>query len=343
VVLALTTSLLLSSAAPGTADDEEDLQQRRHQVQDEIGGAQTELDESSKQLQRATAALTSAQDKLDSARSALAKTRGQLSTARARDEQMQLRLDAAEEELASAQADFRAGKLALHEARLDVARDTVENIQNGDPGLRAFGDLLRGEEPSTFSDEMSLQGSLTDAQTASVDEYDAGRVLHQLNRDRIKKLRDEVAKQRKAAAENLALRVKLESAAETQTAEVGELVDTTVAARGEAAKARKSDLAQLEALESERSSLSERLRAIARRQAARREAARQEAARQEAAQQAARREAARQEAAQQAAQEAAQRRAERRAAANTGEPQAAAKSVPSCSFITCRTGWKRIP
>ncbi|MEJ7757079.1 MAG: hypothetical protein WKF83_12945 [Nocardioidaceae bacterium] len=90
---------------------------------------------------------------------------------------MQLRLDAAEEELASAQADFRAGKLALHEARSDVARDTVENIQNGDPGLRAFGDLLRGAEPSTFSDEMSLQGSLTDAQTASIDEFDAGQVL----------------------------------------------------------------------------------------------------------------------------------------------------------------------
>ena len=260
VVLALLGAAL---ASPVSADDKGDLERQRRGVKGQIGDAKKSFDESSKRFAGAVAALKKAQSQLDAAEAHLGETRGELATAEARDEQMQAELVKSEAELDEAIARLDQGKKELASSEIRVQQFTVETLQEGDRGLQAFGDLLRGESPTRFSQKMSLSESVSDAQLATMQRLAASKVILQLNREKVQELRDQVAAARAAAAANLVRKQKLEADAEDQAAAVDQLVDARAKAKQSAAEIRREDAKRLKELENERARLNARLAALA--------------------------------------------------------------------------------
>lgn len=270
----LLTALVLSAlivagfSAPSLADDKRDLRQQRSGVEGRIGSAQGNVAESTKQLKAAQAKLDDAKAKLSAAEATLGETRGQLAVAKAEDERLQARLEQTQAELDLAVAKLKQGEKDLATAEAEVERFTVESVQQGDSGMRAFGGLLTGEEPSDFTEQMSINDSVGDAQLAKMQELDATRVVLKLKRDDVEKLRNEVKKQREEAAANLKVQEELEAAAAEQAAAVATLVQKQAGAAREADAALAKDLSVLRELEAERTRLNNRLAAIAARELA---------------------------------------------------------------------------
>ena len=261
VVLALA---FVAFASPVAAGKKDDLERQRRGVSGEIGDAKKSFDESSKKFAGAVAALRKAQRQLDAAEEHLGATRGELATAEARDAQMQAELVKTEAELDEAIARLDRGKKELAASEARVQQFTVESLQEGDRGLQAFGDLLRGESPTKFSQKMSLSDSVSDAQLATMQRLAASKVILQLNREKVQQLRDQVAAAREAAAANLVRKQELETAAEDQAEEVDRLVGVRAKARNSAAAIKREDEKRLRELERERANLNARLAALAR-------------------------------------------------------------------------------
>lgn len=254
--------------SPSAADDKDHLKDKKHKVQGRINDAQSNLDQSSSKLKKAANALDAAQGKLTSARNTLSETRGQLAVARAKDARMQAKLVAAQAALTKAKANLKQGRKDLKKSRKQVRRFTLNRLQNGDPGLRALGDLVGGSDPMEYSEQMSLNDSVGDAQLAEMEELDASEVMLELNKEKVTKLRNEVADQREAAAENLERKQELEKSAEAQTVKVKGLVRETADAKQVAAEAKQSDLRKLNDLAAERDRIGNKLQKIAAREAA---------------------------------------------------------------------------
>ncbi|WP_375000128.1 peptidoglycan DD-metalloendopeptidase family protein [Aeromicrobium sp. CTD01-1L150] len=259
----ITAALVAGFTQPVIADSRDDLERERRGVSGKIDGAQKSYDQSSKAFANAKAALDKAQARLDAAETTLRKTRGQLAVAEAEDARMQRELEDAEQKLEKAIARLKRGEARLRGSEKKVEQFTVESLQEGDRGMRTFGELLSGADPSDFTERMSMNNSISDAQVSTMQKLAASRVMLQLNRDEVEELRDEVAVAREAAAANLAEKQELEAAAEAQAAEVGELVEAREAKSSETEKIRREDAKTLQAYESERDSLNSRLAALA--------------------------------------------------------------------------------
>jgi len=129
--------------------------------------------------------------------------------------------------------------------------------------MRAFGDLLNGEDPTTFSQRMSLNDSVGDAQLATMQNLAASKVILQLKRDAVQKLRDQVKRQRVESAANLVRKKDLTAAAQNQKDQVAHLVSARKVARGSAAKTKAEDERQYAELVAERNRKAAELRALA--------------------------------------------------------------------------------
>ena len=261
VVLALISAAV---ASPSVAGKKDDLERQRRGVNGQLGDAKKEFDESSKKFARAVAALRQSQRRLDAAEAHLGSTRGELATAEARDAQMQAELIKTEAELDVAITELAQGKKELESSEMVVQQYTVESLQEGDRGLQAFGDLLRGESPTRFSEKMSLSDSVSDAQLATMQRLAASKVILKLHREKVQRLRDQVAAARAAAAANLVRKQELEAQAEDQAEAVDQLVGKRATARNTAAAIKREDEKRLRQLERERASLNARLAALAR-------------------------------------------------------------------------------
>ncbi|MEH3033568.1 MAG: peptidoglycan DD-metalloendopeptidase family protein [Aeromicrobium erythreum] len=264
LALALICALVLGLVGPSWADSKDDLKKKRGEVSGKLGDARKSYDESSAAFARAARALKAAEGRLSAARTHLGETRGQLATARAQDAAMQAKLERSEAQLAAAKARLAQGEAKLEASEKRVQQFTLETLKDGDRGLRAFSELVQGEKPSTFSERMSLNRSVSDAQIATMQRLAAAKVMLRINRDEVQKLRNEVAAARRAAAANLVLKRQLEAKAADQTRAVGDLVEARGAAAGKARKAREDDARLVRELESERASLNARLAALAR-------------------------------------------------------------------------------
>lgn len=263
VAVLLSCALVASFSSSSWADSKDDLERQKKAVTGKLGDAKDDLAHSSKAYRKAASALKKAQASLDAAQGHLNSTRGQLAVAQAKDAQMQAALMASEAELTKAKVELSEGEKSLEKSEIAVKQFALETLQQGDRGLRAFGDLLRGASPTSFSEQMSLNDSVSDAQLAKMQSLDASRVMLSLNRDKVRKLRDQVAVKRKEAAANLVVQKQLEAAAAAQAAEVEELVGARANAAKSANAAKREDAAQLQQLENERSSLEAKIRALA--------------------------------------------------------------------------------
>lgn len=264
LLAALISVVLVSAlAAPSMADSKNDLEKEKKGVSGKIDSAKGDVAESTKELKTAQAALLTAQAALTSAQATLGETRGQLATAKAEDESLQLKLTETEAALEVSVARLKSGEANLVASERVVEEFTVQNVQQGDRGLRAFSKLLTGEKPSDFTEQMSINDSVSDAQLATMQGLDATRLVLKLKRDEVEKLRDQVKKQREAAAANLKVQEELEAAAAKQAESVATLVRSQASAKKSADSALQDDLAVLRKLESDRNRLNAQLAALA--------------------------------------------------------------------------------
>jgi len=269
VVGALLLTLAGAAFSPAVADRTDLLENREDRLGDQIPDARQDLDSSSRQLWRASQALTVAQARLDDARSVLFDLRGQLDAARALDEQMQARLAEAERELAVAEADLSEAEQVVDDQQDEIELFAVESYSNGDPGLVALGTVLGGDSPLELTETLSATDAVLAAQTGDLDQLDAARILLELRQERVEELRDAVAVRRQQAADNLDRVHELTLEARAQTDMVRGLVADRRAARQRAAQAKQHDDAVLARMERERDRVESMLAAIARRQARR--------------------------------------------------------------------------
>lgn len=264
-LLAGLISVLLMGAltAPSMADSKKDLEKQKSGVSGKIDSAKDDVAESTKELKAAQAAYDKAAASLKSAQSTLGETRGQLATAKAKDQNLQLRLEETEAALEVSIAKLASGEADLAASEQVVEEFTVQNVQQGDQGLRAFSRLLTGDAPADFTEQMSINDSVSDAQLARMQELDATRVVLKLKRDEVEDLRDRVKTQREEAAANLVVQEKLEAAAAAQASKVVTLVREQRTSKRAADAALKDDLAVLAKLEADRSRLNAQLAALA--------------------------------------------------------------------------------
>ncbi|KQY58613.1 hypothetical protein ASD11_02870 [Aeromicrobium sp. Root495] len=256
-------ALLGTLVAPSWAGEKDDLNKKKDSVNGKLDAAKQSYDESSKEMAAAVASLNAVRARLAAAKGNLGATRGKLSVARTRDQQMQAKLERSEAALAKAKEELDKGTAQAGRAENQVRQFTLETLQEGDTGLSAFSDLLQGEDPSLFSERISLSDSVADAQIATLQRLDAAKVMLQLNRDEVEKLRDAVAAARKAAAANLERMKVLEQQARKQTIAVAARVSDERSAKLAANEVLAADAQKVRELEAERSRVANQLAALA--------------------------------------------------------------------------------
>ncbi len=259
----LAVVMLAAVPSPSVADSKSDLEKRQKDASSAAKDAKKALDGSTKEYTAAVLALRAAQGKLDTAENQLGKTRGLLAVAKELDTQMQAKLVVSQANLDTAVAKLEQGETELKASEARVEQFTVQNLQQGNRGMRAFGDLLRGEDPTAFTDQMNLNDSVGDAQLATMQNLAATRVLLEVKRDDVQKLRDQVKKQRAEAAANLERKTALEVRAESQRNTISGLVDARQTARNSAAASKKEDERRYREEVAERNRVAAQLRALA--------------------------------------------------------------------------------
>jgi murein DD-endopeptidase MepM/ murein hydrolase activator NlpD len=265
-VLVVPASTPQAPAVAADPDDRrDDLKDRKADVNDRLKGAHRDLDESSAQLLNASRALSQAQSQLVDAQHELARIKGQLAAAIELEKMMQARLEAAEQRLAAAKAALRRTRQEVATAEDRLADFVVASYEYGSPGLVSLGIVLDGGSPSEFEQNLSLADSVIGAQGATIDDLEAKRTVAQAHEAAVEELRDEVARRRAEAQENVERKEALKVQQEAQTAKVRALVDQRRVAEQAAERAKQLDLDRIQTLEAKREKIKDRLERIAER------------------------------------------------------------------------------
>ncbi len=260
--IAAGAATLAALIGPVVADDRAELEQKRQGMAGQIEDAKKAFDESSKAFFEATKELKSAQEQLGSARAHLGQTRQELSGAQALDATLKVKLGKAEGELSAARTNLKEGKEARRESVAAVREFTLQNLTDGNARLEAFGELLHGENPMRFAEEMNLATAVSEAQVARMQQLAAHEVMLEINERRVERARDEVAAARVETQRNVLRQQSLAAQAEVQTERVDELVDARESAKETAERIRAEDERRLKELEAERARLEARIAAL---------------------------------------------------------------------------------
>jgi len=276
---ALTMGVIATVAVPALGSErQDDLEHRKAGVIDSLQSANSDLSEVSADLVRATNALSTAQTRLVSAQRELARTRGQLAVAESLDEQMADELAQVQAELVDAIAAVEETEADIEVRRARIGDMVADTSQYGSPELASLGSVLGGSDPAEIGANLALTSSVMNSQTSELDELSATETVLGVQQELIQELRDEVALERAAAAQNLEVKAELTRSAQAQTAAVAEIVASRRTAQQDAAAERQVELDRIAVLEARRQQVETMLQAVARRQAARRLAAAQAAA-----------------------------------------------------------------
>src|SRR5690606_21885907 len=275
LALALSAMLMAGFSAPTFGDEKDDVKREQRRNDRRLKEARKEVHESTQAALDAKRKLERAERRLKAAQTELGRTRGKLAVAQAEDARLRAELDRAQAELDAAEQRLKQAEKDLRSSRGAVESLAAESVMSGGSGLKAFGDLLRGADPAEFSEQMSVNTSISDAQIAVMQELEASEVMLGIERDKVERLRDRVAAQ-KAQAEAVVREMQVLTAqAEEQAASVAELVTAREGAKRSADQALAADLKLQRELERERVELERKMAEIVRKEleAARRAAA----------------------------------------------------------------------
>jgi murein DD-endopeptidase MepM/ murein hydrolase activator NlpD len=258
MLVAVGTALLMLAVVPLASAD--DLRERKNDVDRNIGRAQKELDQSSSALLASVDALRQARSRLSAARAQLSTARGQVAAAEAFDLQMQQELKVAVTKLKRARARLADSRrrVAGQEDRLRTV--AVQHYQSGDPTLMALSMVLTSQDTDELTTQLESARSIMDKEAGGLARLEASQAILTAQEAEVEAAKAEVARQRRAAAENLERKRQAEEEAARAEVAVRSLVQDRAKARNAAASAKARDLAELQELEAERDRVSEMLR-----------------------------------------------------------------------------------
>jgi murein DD-endopeptidase MepM/ murein hydrolase activator NlpD len=237
------------AGVPAAADELDD---ERVKVEEKLEDKHDHVHAANAELDAATDAWLAAREEHAAAQSHLAQTQGELAAAQALDEQMQRRLDVAVARLDRAQAALDAGRADMGVQEDRVKQMVVATYEQGDPALMGLSMVFTTQDPSQLAGTMNASSDVVNVESAILDQLEAAEVLLQVREDELRSAKADVAKRRKAAADNLARKQALEVAAREAEARVAQMVTLRAEARATAVKAKNADLAALAKLQAER-------------------------------------------------------------------------------------------
>ena len=252
------------AASPLAHAQDDDLKDRRNQVQSQIKHAQDELEHASKQAQRAAARLSSAQTQLKGAQGELATVSRQLAAAKVRDAQTQAKLVAAEARLVQARADLAAGREAVAQQRRQVTDSIVGIYEQGDPQLLAFTALVNAESLEDLTTRSAAEEAIVSSEAALYGDLREAEKRLKAQEQEVEAAAEDAEVQRRAAAVNLETTRSLHERAQVATTRVRDLVQSSSQARKQAVAARARDAAQLKALRQREARIKQLILAAAR-------------------------------------------------------------------------------
>jgi murein DD-endopeptidase MepM/ murein hydrolase activator NlpD len=239
-----------SLVVPGATAD--NLHHKQQVVQKKLATAQTDFDESSKKVRNATEAVLSAEARLSTAQNTLSSTRAKLAAAQALDAQMQTKLNAATARLTQAKSDYADGRQRVADQSQQLAQIAVDHYESGDPSLLGLTAVFSGQDPTDITSQLESMQSVMDKEQSIYDSLQASRIVLQIRKQQVADAEQEVASERKAAAENLDTMQQLEQQAAEQEAQVAQLVVDRQAALDSAQQAKKAAKRQIAKFKKER-------------------------------------------------------------------------------------------
>jgi murein DD-endopeptidase MepM/ murein hydrolase activator NlpD len=208
VVAVTVTALGAGSATLGSAHAWADIKHLRHQqakAHHSVSHAQADLDESSRMTQRAFAALSQSRAELKSARHDLQVARDHVQAARDRLDQIRRQLERARERLERARTNVERERRAIDDQRVRLVNTVTSFYEEGDPQLVGMLSLLGTSTTAELTDKQANNNLVLDSQDQILDSLKASQVLLQVQADDLAKAKDQVARKKEQAAENLEL------------------------------------------------------------------------------------------------------------------------------------------
>jgi murein DD-endopeptidase MepM/ murein hydrolase activator NlpD len=248
----LATGALALAAVPLHGAFADNLHHKKHLADKHVHKAQADLDESSKQVREATDALLQSERDLSTARAALARTQAELSAAEALDRQMQAKLEQAQIRLTNAREALASGRADSAAETALLKRLVIDSYQQGSPEMLGLSTVLTTQDPTQLTGQLNSVQTVMDKQTATLSRVHATQVLLTVRQREVNAAEIEVAKERKAAADNLVRKQALEAQAADAEHQVAQMVDLRAQARKAAMQAKAKDLKDLRAEQAER-------------------------------------------------------------------------------------------
>ncbi len=247
--------------------DEDDLEHRQRTVEDRIDDASQELDEASRQASRADAVFDRARDRLSAARAEFRTAKADVAAARERDAQLQAELEQAERDLDAANAAYAAGVAAVEEQRAVVRGSVIGSYADGDPRLRALGSLMETSSLEELTTQRLGDQVVTGQQTFAFERLEEVEAQLAEQQDAVEDAKVRVETKRQEAADHLTAMRALFAQKSAAKAQVRGAVGSARDARRQALSARARDRGILQALRQREAEISDRLEALAERQA----------------------------------------------------------------------------
>ncbi len=250
--LAAAVAFAVASAPAATPNAHaDDLKHKKHQVEQRLKAAKADLEDSSQAATKAHRALHTARTQLHQARATLSVARGKLAAAQALDEQMHHELVQAEVALSQARDDLRAGRERVRVQQRLLAEMASESMQQADPQLIGLWAMLKARNPSDLTTQLKTVGNLVDRETTALDQLKTARTVLTVKEAKVEDAKAQVELKRRAAAENLVLRRRLETKAAEAEDAVTALVQARRTAQDAALRARHADERTLRETKSE--------------------------------------------------------------------------------------------
>lgn len=210
-----------------------------------------DLDVTSQAVADTTAALATSQEDLARAQDDLQQTVAQRVAAQALDAQLQAQLDAAEAQVAVAEADLAGSDRSLADQNLELRRLVVASYQQGNPELRGLSQVLTSTNPALLTGQLRGVDAVLEHEIGLADRARAANVILLVKQRTVRAARDELARRREEAADNLRIMQALELQATRDADNVQAMVELRQQAVAAAAAAQTEQLAQIERQEEE--------------------------------------------------------------------------------------------
>ena len=242
----------------------DDLKDQQKKVQKKIHGAAEDLEHSSAAARKALAKAEAARADLDRAKGRLSRVRVRLESARTRDERMAEKLQQAEERLEQARIDLEAGQEALAEQRRVVRDRVADSYMQGSPELATITSLLRTRSTEDLTRQQTATGAIMSRETGMYDDLEAAELVLQIRETEVQTAKQEVAVDRRKAAQHLEKIRRLTAQAVSRRDDVRDLAATRADARRAAFAAKLKDRKALNRLKKQEARIKQRILAAAR-------------------------------------------------------------------------------